>query len=280
MLGSGSAGNSALVATNHCKILIDGGLSARQLALRLEQCRVMPEQLDGVILTHEHGDHVFGLEVLCRKFDVPIYCNGLTAEAVRSGNSFERVSAATNWRIFPTGTEFSICDITVQTFPVPHDAVDPLGFVFHAGSGSLGFITDLGYVTKMIVERLRQVQTLVIETNHDEKLLQNDTHRPWPVKQRIQSRHGHLSNTAAAGVIEELLAEKIERVVLGHLSRDCNTPELALETVRTSLRKCDRMDVEIHCATQFEVSPQFRIGETNPGPFQPTFENAFFQTTP
>mgnify|MGYP003694317107 CR=1 FL=1 len=116
----------------------------------------------------------------------------------------------------------------MQTFPVPHDAVDPLGFVFHAGSGSLGFITDLGYVTKMIIERLRQVQTLVIETNHDEKLLQNDTHRPWPVKQRIQSRHGHLSNTAAAGVIEELLPGKIERVVLGHLSRDCNTPELAL----------------------------------------------------
>jgi phosphoribosyl 1,2-cyclic phosphodiesterase len=278
MLGSGSAGNSALVATDHCKILVDGGLSARQLVLRLEQCGVMPEQLDGVLLTHEHGDHVFGLEVLCRKFDVPIYCNALTAEAVRSGNSFERVAAAINWRIFPTGAEFSICDITVRTFPVPHDAVDPLGFLFHAGSGSLGFITDLGYVTKMIVERLRQVQTLVIETNHDEKLLQNDTHRPWPVKQRIQSRHGHLSNTAAAGVIEELLPGKIERVVLGHLSRDCNTPELALETVGASLAKCGRIDVEIHCATQFEITPQFRIGDTDPGPFQPTFEHAFFQT--
>src|SRR5262245_17854255 len=194
MLGSGSAGNSALVATDHCKILIDGGLSARQLVLRLEQCGVMPEQLDGVLLTHEHGDHICGLEVLCRKFDVPIYCNALTAEAVRSDISFARHR---NWSIFATGAEFSICDITVQTFPVPHDAVDPLGFAFHAGSGGLGFITDLGYVTKMIVERLRQVQTLVIETNHDEKLLQKDLHRPWPVKQRIQSRHGHLSNAAA-----------------------------------------------------------------------------------
>ena len=155
--------------------------------------------------------------------------------------------------------------------------MDPLGFVFHAGSGSLGFITDLGYVTKLIVERLRQVQTLVIETNHDEKLLQNDTHRPWPVKQRIQSRHGHLSNAAAASVIEELLPGKIERVVLGHLSRDCNTPALALETMRASLTKCGRMDMEIHCATQFEISPRFRIGETEAGPFQPTFENAFFQ---
>ena len=117
----------------------------------------------------------------------------------------------------------------------------------------------------------------MIETNHDEKLLQHDTHRPWPVKQRIQSRHGHLSNSAAAGVIEQLLSGKIERVVLGHLSRDCNTPELALETMRASLIKCGKTDLEIHCATQFEISPQFRIGETDPGPFQPTFENAFFQ---
>jgi phosphoribosyl 1,2-cyclic phosphodiesterase len=274
MLGSGSAGNSALVATGHCKILVDGGLSARQLALRLEQCGVTLEQLDGVLLTHEHTDHICGLEVLCRKFDLPIYCNRLTADALRCNGLLE---ARRNWRIFETGSEFSICDVTVQTFPVPHDAVDPLGFVFHAGSGSLGFITDLGYVTKLIVERLRQVQTLVIETNHDEKLLQNDTHRPWPVKQRIQSRHGHLSNTAAAGVIEELLPRKVERVVLGHLSRDCNTPELALETVRASLAKCGKVDVEIHCATQFEITPQFRIGETDPAPFQPTFEDGFFQ---
>jgi phosphoribosyl 1,2-cyclic phosphodiesterase len=228
MLGSGSAGNSALVATDHGRVLVDGGLSARQVVLRLEQCGIAPEQLDGVVLTHEHTDHICGLEVLCHKFDLPIYCNRLTAEALRSSGLVERCR---NWRLFVTGAEFSICDMTVQTFPVPHDAVDPLGFVFSAGSSSLGFITDLGYVTKMIVERLRHVQTLVIETNHDEKLLQNDTHRPWPVKQRIQSRHGHLSNTAAAGVIEELLPGKIERVVLGHLSRDCNTPALALGAV-------------------------------------------------
>ena len=203
-----------------------------------------------------------------------MYCNRLTAEALRCTGCLGQIR---NWRIFETGAEFSICDVMVQTFPVPHDAVDPLGFVFHAGSGSLGFITDLGYVTKLIVERLRQVQTLVIETNHDEKLLQNDMHRPWPVKQRIQSRHGHLSNSAAAGVIEELLPGKIERVVLGHLSRDCNTPMLALETVRASLAKCGKVDMEVHCATQFEITPRFRIGESDPSPFQPTFENVFFQ---
>jgi phosphoribosyl 1,2-cyclic phosphodiesterase len=273
MLGSGSAGNSALVATNHCKILIDGGLSARQIALRLEQCGLTPEQLDGVLLTHEHGDHVCGLEVLCRKFAVPIYANAQTGEAVRCDGALDRHR---NWRIFRTGAEFKICDILVQTFPVPHDAVDPVGFAFYAGAGGLGFITDLGYATKMIVERLRQVHTLVIETNHDEKLLQSDTHRPWPVKQRIQSRHGHLSNNAAATVIEELLPGKIDRVVLGHLSRDCNTPALALQTVRDALSKSGKIDIELFCATQSDISPRFRIGETDLGEFQSTFENAFF----
>src|SRR5215212_7482727 len=207
MLGSGSAGNSALVATDHCRLLVDGGLSARQLVLRLEQCGITPCQLDGVLLTHEHGDHVCGLEVLCRKFQVPIYCNALTAEAIRCGGGLD---LHRNWRIFRTGSEFSICDITVQTFPVPHDAVDPVGYAFHAGRSGLGFITDLGYATKMLVERLREVHTLVIETNHDEKLLQACQFRPWPVKQRIMSRHGHLSNAAAATVIEQVLTGKVE----------------------------------------------------------------------
>jgi phosphoribosyl 1,2-cyclic phosphodiesterase len=276
MLGSGSAGNSALIATDHCRILIDGGLSARQLVRRLEQCSVAPEQLDGVLLTHEHGDHVCGLEVLCRKFSVPIYCNALTAEAIRCDSLLEQHR---NWRLFRTGAEFSICDITVQTFPVPHDAVEPVGFAFHAGGSGLGFITDLGYATKMLTERLREVHTLVIETNHDEKMLQDDPHRPWPVKQRIQSRHGHLSNAAAAAVIEQLLPPgRIERVVLGHLSRDCNTPALASGAIQALLARCGKIDIEVYCAGQSEISPRFKIGETRPGPFQPTFDNVFFQT--
>ncbi len=274
MLGSGSAGNAALIATDHCKLLVDGGLSARQLVVRLALCGVMPEQLDGVLLTHEHGDHVCGLEVLCRKFHVPIYCNALTAEAVRY--DCDSLGKHRNWRLFRTGAEFSICDITVQTFPVPHDAVEPVGYAFHAGGSGLGFITDLGYPTKMLVERMREVHTLVIETNHDEKLLQACQMRPWPVKQRIMSRHGHLSNAAAAGVIEQLLGGKIERVVLGHLSRDCNTPALAKNAVQELLVRHGRKEMEVFCADQREISPRFRIGETKAGAFQPTFENALF----
>src|SRR6478609_1467122 len=274
MLGSGSAGNSALIMTDHCRLLIDGGLSARQLVTRLALCGVTPRQLDGVLLTHEHGDHICGLEVLCRKYHVPIYCNSLTAEAIRCGP----LARHRNWRLFRTGAEFAICDITVQTFPVPHDAVEPVGYAFHAGRCGLGFITDLGYATKMLVERLREVHTLVIETNHDEKLLQACPVRPWPVKQRIMSRHGHLSNAAAAAVIEQLLPGKIERVVLGHLSRDCNTPELATAAVRSQMERVARTDLEIFCALQDAISPRFHIGETLRGDFQPTFESALFNT--
>jgi phosphoribosyl 1,2-cyclic phosphodiesterase len=272
MLGSGSAGNSALVATDHCRILVDGGLSARQLVLRLALCGVQPNELDGILLTHEHGDHTCGLEVLCRKFQLPIYCNALTAEAVR----YDSLGEHRSWRIFRTGSSFSICDLTVESFPVPHDAVEPVGYRFHAGRSSLGYVTDLGHATRLTIERLREVQTLVIETNHDEKLLQNDPHRPWPVKQRIQSRHGHLSNTAAASVIGQLLSGKIARVVLGHLSRDCNLPELAAGAVRAELERIGRPEVEIFCATQNEISPRFEIGVTRPGGFQPNFEGLLF----
>src|SRR3977135_289707 len=115
MLGSGSAGNSALVATDHCRMLGDGGLSARQLVLRLAQCGITPNRLDGVLLTHEHGDHVCGLEVLCRKFRIPIYCNSLTAEAIRCGT----LSGHGNWRLFRTGSDFFHFEYHVPTFPRP-----------------------------------------------------------------------------------------------------------------------------------------------------------------
>lgn len=252
MLGSGSAGNCAVVESNECKLLIDGGLSARQIAQRLEGAGLNPLELDGILLTHEHLDHIGGLDVLCRKFAVPIYCNALTAEALRRNNE----ACRKNFRLFQTGGEFTVKDITVQTFSIPHDAVDPVGFVLHHDDAALGFCTDLGFATKLVFERLRAVQTLVIETNHDEKLLQADPRRPWPVKQRIMSRHGHLSNAAAAEVLAQLLETGLQRAVLGHLSRDCNRPELALDAVRTRVAGAE---LEVFCASQSEVSARVAV---------------------
>ena len=255
ILGSGSAGNAALVETPKTRLLIDGGLSARQLVERLRLCGVNPLEIDGILLTHEHGDHAGGLDVWCKQFSTPVYCNRLTSESLRRDGK-----VAKDWRLFLTGTDFQIGDLTIESFPVPHDAVEPVGFVLHYGRTALGFLTDLGFATKLVHERMRAAHTVVIETNHDEKLLQECTKRPWSVKQRIMSRHGHLSNAAAAQVLADLLEGQLRRTVLGHLSRDCNSPELAVNTVRSCLEARGGSKVEVICATQREISARLQIG--------------------
>ncbi len=255
ILGSGSAGNCALVETDQTRLLIDGGLSCRQTVARLAQCGVNPLEIDGILLTHEHCDHSASLKVWSKQFNTPIYCNRLTAEILQR----ECPDKARDWRVFLTGSEFQLKDITIQTFTVPHDAVDPVGFVLHHGSSALGVLTDLGFATKLVYERVRQVQTLLIETNHDEKLLQLDTKRPWSIKQRIMSRHGHLSNAAAANVLAEVLGHNLKRAVLGHLSRDCNSPELAIATVRAALEARGANSVEVLCAGQREISARMAV---------------------
>ena len=257
ILGSGSAGNCALVETHLCRLLVDGGLSARQICARLAEASVDPACIDAILITHEHIDHAGGLDVFCKKLPTPIYCNSLTADALKRGHD----QSPKDFRLILTGADFTVGDITVQTFSVPHDAADPIGFVLHHGGASLGFCTDLGFATKLVHERLRNAGTVVIETNHDEKLLQEDSRRPWPVKQRIMSRHGHLSNAAAAEVLASLTQHGLRRAILGHLSRDCNTPDLALGTVRSRLAAdgVTSADVEVFCASQGEISARFPV---------------------
>ncbi len=252
VLGSGSGGNCALVTSDRCRILIDAGFSARRISQRLQSLGIEPESLDGILLTHEHSDHIAGLKVFCGKFDVPVYCNSLTAEYLCR----EGIAEANRYKIFSTGSSFTIQDIDVQAFYVPHDAVDPVAFVLSSDYGSVGFLTDLGYAPKLARERIREVHTLVVETNHDEQRLQADSKRPWSVKQRILSRHGHLSNEAAAALVADIAGENLRRVILGHLSRECNSPELALG----AMRRLSLDSLELHCAEQNQVSPQFEIG--------------------
>jgi len=258
ILGSGSAGNCALVETPACRLLVDGGLSARQIGARLLAASIDPAAIDAILITHEHIDHIGGLDIFCKKFRTPVYCNALTAEVIRrtGGEAFPK-----DFRLFQTGSEFVVGDITVQTFSVPHDAADPIGMVLHHGRAALGFCTDLGFATKLVHERLRNADTVVIETNHDEKLLQEDSRRPWPVKQRIMSRHGHLSNTAAAELLASLAGHGLRRAILGHLSRDCNTPALALAAVHSRLAAdgVTDADIEVFCASQREISARFAI---------------------
>jgi phosphoribosyl 1,2-cyclic phosphodiesterase len=231
ILGSSSSGNCAYLETEGARLLIDAGFSGRQIEQRLAQIGRSLKDIQGIFVTHEHGDHVCGLPVLAKRHGIPVYCNRLTAECLRP-----EMPQYQGWKLFTTGETLPFGDLKVETFAVPHDAYDPVGFLFEHATGKVGFLTDLGYATKMVIERVRTARALVLEANHDVKMLQDDPKRPWQVKQRILSRHGHLSNEAAAAVMQDLLGGNLEDVYLGHLSGDCNTPELARQTVEAIVR--------------------------------------------
>lgn len=254
VLASGSSGNCSLIETPTTRVLVDAGLSARQISKKLESLGVQPEQLDGILLTHEHSDHAAAVGVWARRYGTPVYANRLTAEALKEQ------SKGVEWRLFSTGAEFELGVLKVQSFTIPHDAAEPVGFVVKHESHAVGFLTDLGVATKMVLERVRAVHTLLLEANHDEKLLQDDTRRPWAIKQRIFSRHGHLSNAAAAEVLAEIAGGNLRRVVLGHLSEDCNTPDLVLETVRRRLDSGRVEALELLCAPSSQTGQRLLVG--------------------
>lgn len=255
ILGSGSGGNCAYLETPGARLLIDAGFSGRQIRERLAGIGRSPETLTGILVTHEHGDHIRGLGVLASRLDVPVYVNRFTREAAEA--SLEcRLPAS----VFQTGASFEIGDVTVETFSVPHDASDPVGFLFRTAGGNVGFLTDLGHATKLVLERVRPANALVLEANHDLRLLQEDVRRPWSTKQRILSRHGHLSNAAAAEVAAEIAHEGLRRIYLGHLSRDCNRPELAMDAVRGRLTALGATHIALENTSQEHPSPTLQLG--------------------
>jgi phosphoribosyl 1,2-cyclic phosphodiesterase len=259
VLGSGSGGNGAVVTGPEGALLIDAGLSARQTLARLEVVGVAPSSVRAVLLTHEHGDHTRGLDVLLRGplAGVPIYANPHTCEVLRSSL---RVPA--EWRLVETGSVFECTGWRIETFSVPHDAVDPMGFVIgDPGGGSrLGVVSDLGHTTTTMLAGLRELDALFLEANYCSQLLAADTRRPWATKQRIASRHGHFSNDQAAALVVEILSPRLQRLWLGHLSADCNCPNVATAVLRNALDSRAASHVEIHCARQDEPTPLISIG--------------------
>ncbi len=232
ILGSGSGGNCAYLETPETRLLVDAGFSGRQIRQRLATIARAPESIHGILITHEHSDHISGLVGLAAKLQMPVYCNRLTREAIEA-----QLEIQIDARLFVTGDSFTIGDVTIDTFAVPHDASDPVGFLLRTSAGNIGFLTDLGHATKLVLERIRSANVLLLEANHDLKMLQDDPHRPWSLKQRILSRHGHLSNDSAADVVEQIISADLRQLYLGHLSRQCNKPELARQTIGARLER-------------------------------------------
>ena len=251
ILGSGSGGNCAYLEAGETRLLIDAGFSARQIRERLAGIGRAPEGLTGILVTHEHGDHIAGLGALCGKTGTRIYANRFTREAIERQFPAARLEFA----VFETGAAFTLGEVEVQTFSVPHDAMDPVGFMLRTAAGNIGFLTDLGHATKLILERVKAANVLVLEANHDLKLLQEDTKRPWSTKQRILGRHGHLSNDAAAEVAAQLANADLHRIYLGHLSRDCNRPALAHKAVAGRLQSIGAVHIAVDNTSQETPNP-------------------------
>lgn len=254
ILGSGSSGNCAYVETEETRVLIDAGFSLRQIRERLATIGRTPENLTGILVTHEHWDHIQCLPALSKKLQIPIYGNRPTLDAVQ-----EQCETRLVCQLFSTGASFEIGDIRVDTFSIPHDAQDPVGYLLRTNSGNIGFLTDLGCTTRLVLERIRPAHALVLEANHDIKMLKDCPTRPWSLKQRILGRQGHLSNEAAADVAEQIMSADLRHLYLGHLSRECNLPDLALSVVSDRLQKIGATHVRLELTTQSHPCPTLSL---------------------
>jgi phosphoribosyl 1,2-cyclic phosphodiesterase len=257
VLASGSKGNSTVVSSSGTAILVDAGLSCRETLKRMALAGLDPQSLEAILITHEHQDHVNGVAVLARKLKIPVYMTGATHQAWKKwarNTQFKtdpERAKLDNFEEFGSGKSFCIGNIGVTPFTIPHDAADPVGFVFTVEGVRIGFVTDLGYMPTNIRVQLKGCDGLLIESNHDLELLRNGPY-PWSVKQRVMSRVGHLSNEELAKFFAEDYDGGAAFVVLAHLSENNNHPELArtcAEQVLTLRRSLLHQNV-LHLAKQ------------------------------
>ncbi len=227
VLASGSKGNCILVAADGTAVLVDMGLSGREMQRRLEHTPFAPQDIDAVIVTHEHRDHVLGVGVISRRYDLPVYLTQGTLENLPSSTG-----QLAHLQIFQPGKAFTIGRLQFQAFPTSHDAAEPVGLVVENGHRRLGICTDLGVVTHLVQTRLNGCHGLVLEANHDPDLLINGPY-PWHLKQRIHSRHGHLSNQESRRLLEKLYHPGLQAVVFAHLSQTNNRVDLVSQTCCT-----------------------------------------------
>jgi phosphoribosyl 1,2-cyclic phosphodiesterase len=243
-LASGSSGNCLYIESGETRILVDAGISLRQIVLKLRKLDVELSDIDAVIVTHEHSDHTAALQ----NIGVPVH--------VARATTHLWANKVSSLREFDTDASFMIRDLLITPFSVPHDALDPVGFSIESGHGKkIGVVTDIGSVTALVRERLRGSNALVIEFNHDNDILLY-SHYPWDLKQRIRGRLGHLSNNQASELLSELVHGGLRHVVLAHLSQVTNRPEVAYESASSALRNSGQ-----EAGVQISVAPRKTLGE-------------------
>jgi phosphoribosyl 1,2-cyclic phosphodiesterase len=232
VLASGSSGNSSLVATSRTRLLVDAGLGVRDLMQRLASTGESLDSLDAILITHEHSDHVAGLCRLLRKAKrrIPVYITNRTAPIIDWENCEPALER------FQAGSSFMIGDIAIDSFTIPHDAIDPVGYTFRAGGVKIGIATDLGYIPDSIKYHLRSTEVLLLESNHDIEMLKVGPY-PWSVKQRVMGRNGHLSNDVVSDFLTCDLAASTIALILGHLSEHNNHPELVRMSAASALER-------------------------------------------
>lgn len=245
ILGSGSKGNATLIHCGNDAILIDAGFSCREICRRISSV-ALPDALKihAILLTHEHGDHAAGAARLAAKLATPLYATTPCAFALNR-NAVNRTPVNT----FSTGTPFSLLNFRILPFTVPHDAADTVGFTVTVGEHKIGLATDFGICTHAIADALKDCSLLILESNHDPKMLEASK-RPPRLKIRIRSNFGHLSNAASCDLLERVISPRLQHLVLAHLSEECNTPELARVAAEACLQRLQRTDVDLIVASQ------------------------------
>jgi phosphoribosyl 1,2-cyclic phosphodiesterase len=244
-LASGSKGNAIFISDGLTSILVDAGLSAREIRRRLKSRGLSPKDLDAIVITHEHSDHIQAVDVLSRQLKLPVYLSRKIKKKASIGNAFHEI------RTFQCGSTFQINNLIVQPFAVSHDATDPVGFTIGQNGRRIGLATDLGTVTPMVRQSLKDCHLLIIEANHDPDMLVNGPY-PWPLKQRIQSRLGHLSNKQSQNLLMALQHSRLEHVILAHLSETNNVPQKVLDEASKALTRS---------SPRLTVASQHRSGE-------------------
>jgi phosphoribosyl 1,2-cyclic phosphodiesterase len=252
VLGSGSRGNSTLVATERTRLLIDAGFSKKETFERLEAVGERPDGFDALVISHEHSDHVRGLRGIAAHLKVPVYITGATRASIAWAPELKRVEA------FSAGAKFSVGDVEITPFSVPHDARDPVAFTLQTQGLKIGIVTDLGYVPEMVRHHLRGCHCLIFESNHDLEMLRVGPY-PWPIKQRVMSRHGHLSNNATAEFLTADYDGAAAVLVLAHLSEQNNHPEIARLSALEALERRSNGRPELHLASQSVPTKVFQF---------------------